>query len=160
MNYEKSIQKINCSRNEFNNFAFSCVHWCLGLCGFWGNGHEIVDGITSYIACVATDPDKYQSNATSATPGYTNLSYVNWTKDGYPKARGYDQNDPLIAFATVGGGNGTTGLCDYFYPNSDTKFVYRGGGASTNSGLFNFNCYHYASVAQGGLTCRLLKQIK
>lgn len=61
--------------------------------------------------------------------GYTGNALV-WVHHPWPKASGYVLNfDPESFFPTKLGGSANTGLCDYFYndTNAGARLVYRGG---------------------------------
>ena len=145
--------------------------WCLGLCDFWGNQYEFVDGITinNNVACVATEPTNYKNSAvpndSENFPGYTNIGYTNLDSDGFPKATGYaydlnNLNNQLIAFPTTTGGSNSTGLCDNYYQSTGARVVRRGGDYSaTSSGAFCFACNNNFTENYAYISCRLLKQI-
>jgi len=136
--------------------------WCLGLCDFWGNQWEFVDGITinNRQAYIATNPADYTNEKT--TSPYTTLGYTNWSSNGYPKATGYDSGNQLIAFpssANSGTGSDSTGLCDYYWQDTGVFVVLRGGHyyATTGAGAFFFACSHDFTFTYAIIGCRLLK---
>ena len=142
--------------------------WCLGLCNPWGNVQEFVDGITinSNQACVATNPNDYKNSATSSTPGYTNLGYPNWDGNGWPGKVGCDYNaenptNQLISFPTAGG-SASTGICDYYYQDSDVCMVLRGGryDNTTRAGAFCLRCSYAFIATYVDVGCQLLKEVK
>ncbi|MDD3397092.1 MAG: hypothetical protein PHR96_00925 [Clostridia bacterium] len=146
--------------------------WCLGLCDFWGNLFEFIDGITinSGVACIATNPVNYTNGATSGITGYTNMGYTNLNSNGYPKATGYaynldNSNSQLIAFAETSGGSDTTGLCDFHSQDNslNARVVLRGGSfydaysPAVWSGAFCFYYLNDFTLYTELCGCRLLK---
>ena len=120
---------------------------------FIGNGYEFFDGITG--AFVTSDVEKY---------GDTNEG-KQWASasvgGSYIMALGsIEGENPLLLVPLKGGGSASTYFCDYYYViySPTTPYVaYRGrNGTSTINGLFSWNVYYDASVANPAIGSRLL----
>ena len=116
---------------------------------YWGTAYGWVDGFAQNSTSIAVSyaPTKFADSATSATTGYTGVSYQLPTSTGREIQKlGYDANNPFVNYpsAVVSNSSYNTYYCDaYYYSSGNHPLSSYVGYASANYGAF------YCSVNVG-----------
>ena len=89
---------------------------------YWGTAYGWVDGFAQNSMSIAVSyaPTKYADSATSATTGYTGVSYQLPSSNYEIQKLGYDANNPFVNYpsAVVNNSSYNTYYCDRYYYSS------------------------------------------
>lgn len=138
-----------------------------GIENIFGNVWKFVDGINinDYEAYVCYDPDQYKVD--TFTEPYKKVGYAlfqpaegatSTNREGYAKALGYDEANPLVSLTTEVGGSDSTYMCDYAYINSGKRIAFVGGRCNNTSsaGLWCWGMNNASSATNFNVGSRLL----